>query len=130
LTLRDALQAAGVLQPDYLSVDASYFFVDEDGSVFIIQEPGWFSGAKRKFVAGPRMGQTELISRDELEAYREQVEARWGKYIPESWFHGPRFIPGTDRQTAPLVDGDGVEIGYIDENGEHRYPRNRIYRGI
>jgi RHS repeat-associated protein len=129
LTFRDAAQAAGILKPDYDVITAPYYFVADDKSVFIIQKPpswfSWFSSYKQIFVAGPRTGQTEDITNESFAKYQEQAEAQWGKYIPGSWFRDPRFIPGTSRETLPLYDGYN-EIGYVDEEGVHRYlyPRN------
>jgi hypothetical protein len=57
------------------------------------------------------------------------AEVTWGKYIPGGLFKEPRFIPGTERNRLPLTDESGSEIGYIDEEGVHEYPRSAIDRG-
>jgi hypothetical protein len=129
LTARDALQAAGVLQPDYSVAEReTYHFVADDGSVFVVWPAGWLSSAKREFVAGPRKGRTENITNAQVEQYRKQAEEEWGKYIPGSRLSGPRFIPGTKRQSLPFfIHEFGVprEAGWIDEKGVHRYPNPR-----
>lgn len=125
LTARDALQAAGVLQPDYEAVAREmYHFVAEDGSVFIVSRAHLFSSFKREFVAGPRKGQTETISNAQVEEYQRLAEKEWGKYIPGTLFREPRFIPGTKRKSLPLIRykyGIPYEGGRIDENGVHHF---------
>jgi hypothetical protein len=124
MTLRDAAKAAGIAQPDYDVIEAKYYFVADDASVFTVERPGWFgwfSGPNRKYVAGPRAGQTEAITSADVAAYRREAEASWGRYIPGTLFREPRFIPGTQRRTLPLYEG-GLPTGYIDESGVHRYP--------
>jgi hypothetical protein len=125
MAARDTLQAAGVLQPDYDEYGhMTYPFVDPDGSEFIVVPGGWFSSPKREFVDGPRKGQTERITDDQVRAYQKQAEDEWGKYIPGSLFREPRFIPGKKRSSLPLMIDDhgvSVEAGWIDEKGVHRY---------
>jgi hypothetical protein len=124
LTVREALQAAGILQPDYEVVEhETYHYVAEDGSVFIVWTGGLLTSAKREFVAGPRKGETEKISKEQVEAYRKQAEEEWGKYIPGSLLSEPRFIPGKKRKSLPLIEyrnGVPFEAGWIDEDGVHR----------
>ena len=127
---RDALQAAGVLQPDY-EVDKrqAYHYVSKDGSVFVVWPAGLFSGAKREFVAGRRKGQTEKITKEQVEAYRKLAEEEWGQYIPGTLLSEPRFIPGKKRKSLPLIeyrDGVPYEAGWIDEKGVHRYSSPRM----
>lgn len=126
LTARDALQAGGILQPDYEVADReSYHYVSEDGSVFVVWPAGWFSSAKREFVAGPRKGQTETITDEEIGEHRKQAEEEWGKYIPGTLLSEPRFIPGKKRTSLPLIEyrrGIPYEAGWIDARGVHRYP--------
>jgi hypothetical protein len=110
-------------------VDAPYYFTAPDGSVFVIEMPGWFGSYKRRFIAGPRAGLTLELSDSQFEVYKREAEATWGKYIPGSLFREPRFIPGTQRKKLPLTDEWLNEIGYIDENGIHRYSPHMIYRG-
>ena len=125
LTARDALQATGVLQPDYeVAERETYHYVAEDGSVFVVWPAGWFSGPKREFVAGPRNGETETITSADVDKYRDQAEKEWGKYIPGTLFSEPRFIPGTKRKTLPLIKyelGVPYEAGWIDEKGVHHH---------
>ncbi len=126
LTARDALQAAGALQPDYeAEARETYHYVADDGSVFIVWPAGLFSGASREFVSGPRKGQTEKLASEDVEAYRKQAEEEWGKYIPSSLFSEPRFIPGKRRKSLPLIEyrnGIRYDAGWIDEDGVHRHP--------
>ena len=132
LTARDALQQAGVLQPDFAVLDdEEYRFVADDGSEFVVWPSGWFSSAKIEFVKGGRNGQTIAITDVQVEAYRRQAEARWGRYVPGGLFREPRFIPGTERSRLPLFREDyGVpqEVGWIDEQGVHYYsiPRPKV----
>jgi hypothetical protein len=130
LAARDALQAAGVLKPDYDEDDReTYHYVAEDGSIFTVQPGGFFSGASREFVAGPRKGHTEAITKEQVEAYRTQAEEEWGKYIPGSLFSEPRFIPGKKRKSLPLIeyrDGLPYNAGWIDEEGVHRHSNPRM----
>ncbi len=129
LTARDALQAAGVLQPDYeVAERETYHFVDGNGSVFTVRPAGLFTSAKREFVAGPRKGQIETITSAQVDEYRRQAEQEWGKYVPGSLFSEPRFIPGSKRTSLPLIqyrNGIPYEVGWIDEKGVHRYPNPR-----
>jgi hypothetical protein len=81
----------------------------------------WFYSHKRVFVAGPRQGETEVITSEELAAYKKEGEEKWGKLIPGGVFFPPKFIPGTERQTLPVYT-NGVEVGYVDETGVHYYP--------
>jgi hypothetical protein len=127
---RDTLRTLGVLQPDFASTgDAEYYFKDSGGSVFIVKPAGWLSGAKREFIAGPRKGQTETITKAEEESYRAEAEKVWGKYIPGTLTRSPRFIPGTKRKTLPVYSDDehGVrlETGWVDEDGVHYYDEPR-----
>lgn len=132
MSLRDALQITGHLNPDYVELDrGDYYFVAEDTSVFVVGEykwpRSWFSSDHRIFVGGPRAGQTEDITSEQLEAHRKEAEAIWGKYIPGTYFQDPRFIPGTQRDSLPLYRIDPItglrqeKIGYIGEKGVHRY---------
>ncbi|HEX4147172.1 MAG TPA: HNH endonuclease [Pirellulales bacterium] len=129
MTARDALQAARVLKPDYDEYGhTTYHFIDKDGSDFIVVPGGWFSSPKREFVDGPRKGQSETITNDQVEAYRKQAEHDWGKLVPGSLLRDPRFIPGKKRKTLPLMIYEyGVphEAGWIDEEGVHRYSQPR-----
>jgi hypothetical protein len=124
LTARDAFQAAGLLQPDYQVAEGeTYHYVSEDGSVFVVLSAGLFSSPKREFVAGPRKGQSEKITKEQVEAYRKLAESEWGKYIPGTLFSEPRFIPGKKRKHLPLMEyrhGVPYEAGWIDENGVDR----------
>lgn len=129
LTLRDACQAAGVLQPEYhIAVWEDYHFVAPDNSVFVVQPRQiglWPVGTtpRRVFIAGPRAGQTESLSDREVEDYRREGQAKYGRYIPGGLFREPRFIPGTHRRQLPIYNDWNQETGYIDENGVHRYSR-------
>jgi hypothetical protein len=128
LTLREACQAAGVVQPDYTPIDADYFFTDRDGSVFYIRLHdgiwdlwGAVGTPRRIFITGPRAGQSDTLSPANLVQYRMEAQLRFGLYIPGSLLRPPRFIPGTERRTLPIIDSDGWRIGYIDESGPHYY---------
>src|SRR3954468_15936642 len=127
LTLRDVLKETGIAEPDYIEIEADYFFVDEDGSVFVVQEAGWIYSAKKIFVAGPRVGEEETISTAKQTEYKKEAERVWGRYIPGGLFWQPRFIPGTERQSLPLYDENYFRIGDVDEDGVHRY-NDRIRR--
>lgn len=125
LAARDVLKASGVLQPDYeVAEHETYHFRAEDGSVFIVHPRGLFSSARREYVEGPRKGQTERITGEEVEQHRKQAEAEFGKYIPGSLFKEPRFIPGKQRKSLPLITypyGVPHDAGWIDEKGVHHY---------
>jgi len=125
LVARDILQAAGALQPEYnVAEREAYHFLSEDGSVFVAY-PRWLVFSPYiVFVAGFRKGETQKITTMEFEQLKKQAESRWGKYIPGSLLSEPRFIPGTERKSLPLVrEEDGVQIGWIDEKGVHKYTR-------
>jgi len=122
MTLRDATQAAGVVQPDYKVFDAPYYFTAYDNSVFIILKGGWFSSPEVKYVAGPRAGQTRESNQAYVEYCQKKADAVWGRLIPGSLFREPRFIPGTKRKKLPYTNLLGNEIlGYVDEDGVHFY---------
>jgi hypothetical protein len=125
LVARDVLQTTGILQPDFSVAEReTYHFVAEDNSVFVVWPAGWISSARREFISGPRQGQKEEMTNAEVEECRRKAEEAWGKYIPGSLFSQPRFIPGTNRSTLPLIrDYRGLpqEIGWIDEKGVHYY---------
>lgn len=122
--VRDALKAAGALEPDYEVAESEYYFVDSDGSVYYIQKRGpignLFDSPKKVFVAGPRAGEREAISSAEAQEHQEAGDAQWGKVIPGNLFEGPRFVPGTNRSRIPYTE-DGVPKGYLDKDGLHRY---------
>jgi hypothetical protein len=130
MSTRDALQATGLAHPDYVSEDADFTFVDEDGSVYIIQEPrafNFWSSPRKKYIAGPKDGQTVDISDEELHAHKEAAHRKWGKYIPGGPFREPRFIPGTHRETLPVFDELFIfKLGWVDENGIHYYKKGGI----
>ncbi len=129
LTARDALQAAGVLQPDYeVAERETYHFVAEDGSVFVVKRATLFSSAEREFIAGPRKGDTETITGRQVDDYRKQAEKEWGEYVPGSLLSEPRFIPGSKRKSLPLIEyrnGIPYDTGWIDEKGVHHYSSPR-----
>jgi hypothetical protein len=121
MTLREACQVAGVLKPDYGVVEGDYYFVADDGSVFTMQRPAFFGligSPTRTFVAGPRQGQTEKITSADLDAYQKEAEAKYGRYIPGGAFSDPRFEPGTERKTLPIIER-GLQRGYVDKEGVH-----------
>ena len=125
LEARDVLQTMGILQPEYSVAEReTYHFIAEDGSVFVVWPGGWLSSPQQEFVSGPRQGQKEGMTRAEMEDCRKKAEEVWGKYIPGSLLSEPRFIPGTQRKTLPLIRerrGLPEEIGWIDEKGVHYY---------
>jgi predicted NUDIX family NTP pyrophosphohydrolase len=103
----------------------TYHFRAEDGSVFVVHPGGFVASAKREYVQGPRKGQTEKITDEEVQRHRKQAEAEFGRYIPGSLLKEPRFIPGKQRQSLPLIgykNGIPREEGWIDEKGVHHYP--------
>lgn len=124
MTIRDVCKEAGIAQPDYEVRGKPYYFLADDGSVFIVEQYCWprsmFSSPRRRFLAGPREGQTQEITGAQVKAHRKEAEARWGRYIPGTLFREPRFIPGTERKTLPFYE-NGIPNGYIDETGIHRY---------
>jgi hypothetical protein len=125
LTARDALQAVGVLQPDYYVLEgAEYYFATKDGAVFVVWTGGWFTSARREFIAGPRKGDSEKISNQDVKRYTALAEKKWGRYIPGGPFREPQFMPGTERKSLPLVEVDENgfrrSAGWIDEKGVHR----------
>ena len=126
------LQAAGALQPDYYVFEwADYDFVSDDGSVFTVHPSGWFSRAKRTFVAGPLKGQTEALSKEQVSEYRKKAEEKWGRYIRGTIFSQPGFIPGTERKFLPLFEiyyGVPYEAGRIDETGVHWHTPSNVAR--
>lgn len=126
MTARQALQAAGIGQPDFYVTERMTYHYTENGSVFIVERPGpldFFSSPRRRFVAGPRAGESETITQRQADAYRKQAERVYGRHIKGFWpFREERFIPGTKRDRLPIVDPcTGSEIGYLDENGHHYY---------
>jgi A nuclease of the HNH/ENDO VII superfamily with conserved WHH len=151
LTLRDACQMAGVLPPQETIVNATYFFTASDGSVYYVRYPSelrsFFEGAGQiltlgysgatspeiAYVAGPRAGRTQSISTAEATLYQLRGEELYGRVVGGTGiFSSPRrFIPGTLRATLPITETDVVRgttrnVGYIDEDGEHRYPDNPV----
>ncbi|HZZ78591.1 MAG TPA: HNH endonuclease, partial [Gemmataceae bacterium] len=83
LAARDVLKMAGALGPEYHSDEGlTYKFRDEtDGSEFVIK-PGWIRSSRREFISGPRAGQSEPISKEEVENYRAAAEKEFGKFVP------------------------------------------------
>ena len=103
MTARDALRAAGVLQPEFVVEEwAEYYFVAKDKSVFIILIP-WIGSSKMVFVEGPRKDQEKAISEATVDRFRRIAEKKWGRYIPGTLTREPRFIPGTERKALPLM---------------------------
>ncbi len=125
LTARDALQAAGILQPNYeVEGSLAYHYVAEDGSVFVVTEGSWLKAPRRVFVAGRRRGQSEKISQAEVDEFRRIAEKEWGRYVPGSAFSEPRFYPGAQRKSLPYYiykDGIPREASWIDAQGVHRF---------
>jgi hypothetical protein len=127
ITLRDALAATGHNGMNLEPINSDYYFTAADGSVFIVQFYHWpssiFNDDRRLYVAGPRRGQTEVITSAQVDAYREEAERVWGRYIPGGLLSSARFIAGTQRRSVPITDWLGREIGYIDATGPHySYP--------
>jgi hypothetical protein len=125
LTVRDALREAGVLQPEYTVLEREeYTFLASDGSLFVVFPAGWSSNAAIEFVDGPRKGQREEIDSDQVAEYKLIAEKVFGRYVPETLFSEPRFLPGSERRRLPLVEVDEfgyrTEVGWIDETGVHR----------
>jgi hypothetical protein len=136
LTLRDACEGLGIIRPEGNVINADYYFQAIDGSVFVVEEPGdlnFWSNPRRVYVAGPRAGQTEVITQTQARFYRYQAEALYGRVNPGGlfWFQrGRTFTPGTLRSRLPIYDERWRQIGYIDENGEHYYPESQIERPV
>jgi hypothetical protein len=114
LTMRDALDYAGGLPAEGAPLDhCDHTFIDEDGSVFVVQV-GWFT--KKKFIAGPKMGQVEAITWNEADEYKRAAEAKWGRW--SQWEQ--KFYPGTHRKRIEAIDPNSGEYkGYYDEEGFH-----------
>jgi hypothetical protein len=129
LVSRDVLQISGVLKPDFeVTERETYHFRADDGSEYVVNPGGWFSSPERRYVAGPKKGQIEKITNEEVEEHRKRAEAEFGKYIPGSLIKGPRFIPGKQRSSLPIIiDKRGIphKAGWIDEDGVHYYPDPR-----
>jgi hypothetical protein len=125
LLASDALRVAGVLKPSYeVAENEVYQFRANDGSVFVVNPGGVLRRGYREFIGGPRKGQRESITPDEAEEYRERAEEEFGKYVPGTPFTDPRFMPGKQRKTLPLItypDGVPHEAGWIDDKGPHYY---------
>jgi hypothetical protein len=65
----------------------------------------------------------------DVEQYRKRAEEEFGKYIPGSRIAEPRFIPGKQRTSVPIIiDKYGIphEAGWIDEKGVHRHSIPRV----
>ena len=91
----------GIAQSDYVVVERDYYFVAPDGSVFVIELPRnlWGIGPmiwnpERKYIAGPRKGESEEISWATFEKYRAEAEAEWGRFIPGTLFGQNHFKSG------------------------------------
>ena len=125
LVSREILMAAGAAKPHYeVSSYEQYRFGCADGSVYVVERKWWYFGKRIRFVDGPRNGEKVDISTAEYNAYKQQAEAKWGKYVPGGLFTEPTFMPGTDRKSLPLIrPQDGAEIGWIDEKGVHYHSR-------
>jgi hypothetical protein len=129
-TLRAALQEAGAAQPDEVVIPADYYFVADDGSVFVIQYRNLWGLARlvmdpwKQFVAGPRKGETQSITWAKADEYVKEAETIWGHLIPGKLFRQSRFIPGTNRSSLPLYNENGL-VGWVDEDGEHYYYQSR-----
>ena len=128
LMARDLLRMSAASGPEYHSDEGfTYKFEDaKDGSEFIVK-PGWIRSARGKFVSGPRKGQSEPITDEEVENYKKAAEEEFGKYVPGK---SPRFIPGARRSHLDVFDYDerGLRrtLGTIRQNGVHLYPLPRI----
>ncbi len=119
------MRAGGFLKPDYEIADAEvYQFRAEDGSAFVVKPGGLLRGGYREFIEGPRKGERESLSDKEVNDYRKRAEEKFGRYIPGTLLREPRFIPGKQRTTLPLIthpNGVPHEAGWIDEKGVHYY---------
>jgi hypothetical protein len=93
MNIRDVMQAAGVFQPDYsVDVRQTYYYKAPDGSIFVVWPSRFYRNGYLEFISGPRSGETILLTEAEVERYRVAGEKKWGKYIPGSLFHSPRFF--------------------------------------
>ena len=119
IVLRDALQAAGILEADYVVLESDYYFLAPDKSVFVIQLPpnlwgigGMIWNPERKYIAGPRKGESEEISWERLEQYRKEAEEVWGRLIPGYLIRQNRFIPDTMKDSTDF--SSGARVGGVD----------------
>ncbi len=126
LTLEDALELTGHIKSPKDVREAEYYFIDKDTSVFVVETHiwprSWFSNSKKIFVAGPRAGQMEEITSDDVNQLRVKAEKVYGWLEPGGIFGVTKFHPGTHRRTLPILDEHLGKIGYIDEEGSHYYP--------
>ncbi len=124
MTIRDAAEYAGVGGLKYQESNFKLYYYTERDSVFTVHKPvvGLF-GAKpwKKYVAGPKAGQTQSISWAQAEQFKLRAERKWGKFIRGTLFRKPRFKPGTHRHSIPITDRFGRTIGHIDEDGPTMY---------
>lgn len=125
LTLRDALAAAGHNGLNLEPINAPYYYVAGDGSVFVVEYYEWplsmFNNPWRRYIAGPRSGETEEITSAQFQQHRSEAEAIWGRYTPGGLFSRARFEPGTHRTRIPITNSSGQQIGHVDRDGPHYY---------
>lgn len=129
MTIRDAAAAAGINGMGLRELKANHYFTDDFGSVFTVQEidRGIFRSNTywRTIIAGYKAGRSEMISRENYDAYKEMAKKKYGEFIEGGLFSKPKFVPGTERKSIPWYDERFREQGWIDEDGPHQSP---LYR--
>jgi hypothetical protein len=129
LTIRDAIEVSGIGGLQYDPLNAPYYYTDGLGSVFTVESSGMvFKDYTRRFIAGGRAGETESINEQDYKWYQQLAETKFGKYIQGTLLTKPRFVPGTERKTVPLLDEGANVIGWIDEDGPHENPKSLLQR--
>ena len=134
-TLKDAAEFAGAPSGKFTEgPHQDYYFADLEGSVFTVTPPGIFSRGRRNYILGPRAGETDDLTCGEANEYRKLGEELYGRYVPAVWFRGnqPRFIPGTMRETLPIMDPSGsIQWGTLGPKGpvynRHYYSGTQSY---
>jgi RHS repeat-associated protein len=120
MSARDVCQAMGLVQPDYTVVGTLPYYFPGGDSVFIVKAPGalnFWSAPQKEYISGPRKGAVCEITDKAVQRYREIGEQLYGRYVPGNLFREPRFIPGTERKSIPLIDDNGFIIGEVGKHG-------------
>ncbi|QOV88442.1 RHS repeat domain-containing protein [Humisphaera borealis] len=125
-SLRDAAKEAGIGGYAFGEINAPYYFTDNSGSVFVARtwKDGianlWKQHYEIEYIAGPRTGHKEEVDEENYNIYQWTARQKWGELIKGGIFTEPRFKPGTDRESLPVVDPvSGAVNGWVDEDGVH-----------